>query len=102
MYFSAFLLGIGNSLIMVTSVSLEADLVGEDFESGAFVYGCMSFTDKLINGIAVRSTCCVSVHYPHGLTCGLFVIGCAGSCGPTAARGCRQRFCTGPEDHPVS
>ena len=53
MYVSAVLLGAGNSLIMVTSVSLEADLVGENFESGAFVYGAMSFTDKLSNGIAV-------------------------------------------------
>ncbi|KAF0694222.1 Aste57867_14881 [Aphanomyces stellatus] len=47
------LLGFGNSIIMVTSVCLEGDLVGEECESGAFVYGAMSFTDKISNGIAV-------------------------------------------------
>eukprot|EP00455_Lapot_gusevi_P028657 TRINITY_DN3063_c0_g3_i1.p1 TRINITY_DN3063_c0_g3~~TRINITY_DN3063_c0_g3_i1.p1 ORF type:complete len:118 (-),score=21.07 TRINITY_DN3063_c0_g3_i1:24-377(-) len=38
---------------MVTSVQLEADLVGDNTESGAFVYGALSFTDKLSNGIAI-------------------------------------------------
>lgn len=52
-YVAAFLLGFGNATIMVTSVSMEADLVGDNVESGAFVYGFLSFTDKLSNGIAV-------------------------------------------------
>ncbi|RLN74059.1 hypothetical protein BBJ28_00000370 [Nothophytophthora sp. Chile5] len=47
------LLGMGNSIIMVTSVCLEGDLVGNNIESGAFVYGAMSFTDKISNGIAI-------------------------------------------------
>ncbi|RHY22089.1 hypothetical protein DYB32_009622 [Aphanomyces invadans] len=38
---------------MVTSVCLEGDLVGDSCESGAFVYGAMSFTDKISNGVAV-------------------------------------------------
>ncbi|KAF4323931.1 hypothetical protein BBO99_00002350 [Phytophthora kernoviae] len=46
-------LGMGNSIIMVTSVCLEGDLVGNNIESGAFVYGAMSFTDKISNGIAI-------------------------------------------------
>ncbi|KAG7387973.1 Major facilitator super domain-containing protein 12 [Phytophthora boehmeriae] len=46
-------LGMGNSIIMVTSVCLEGDLVGNNVESGAFVYGAMSFTDKISNGIAI-------------------------------------------------
>ncbi|EQC25396.1 hypothetical protein SDRG_16723 [Saprolegnia diclina VS20] len=47
------LLGFGQSVVMVTSVCLEGDLVGDQNESGAFVYGAMSFTDKISNGIAV-------------------------------------------------
>jgi Na+/melibiose symporter-like transporter len=47
------LLGMGNSIIMVTSVCLTGDLVGSNVESGAFVYGAMSFTDKISNGIAI-------------------------------------------------
>ncbi|KAL3670186.1 hypothetical protein V7S43_004501 [Phytophthora oleae] len=47
------ILGMGNSIIMVTSVCLTGDLVGNNIESGAFVYGSMSFTDKISNGIAI-------------------------------------------------
>lgn len=52
-YLFSIMLGMGNSIIMVTSVCLEGDLVGNNIESGAFVYGAMSFTDKISNGIAV-------------------------------------------------
>ncbi|ETV98442.1 hypothetical protein H310_08594 [Aphanomyces invadans] len=52
-YVLSVLLGFGNSIIMVTSVCLEGDLVGDSCESGAFVYGAMSFTDKISNGVAV-------------------------------------------------
>ena len=52
-YFVAVLLGIANATLMVSSVSLEADLVGDNVESGAFIYGAMSLTDKLSNGAAV-------------------------------------------------
>ena len=80
---SSILLGAGCSTILVTSLSITADLIGihsvseeswwvlrltsPDYayesvanflvcfvqNSGAFVYGSMSFTDKLSNGIAV-------------------------------------------------
>ncbi|TDH69058.1 hypothetical protein CCR75_004916 [Bremia lactucae] len=46
-------LGMGNSIIMVTSVCLTGDLVGNNIESGAFVFGAMSFTDKISNGVAI-------------------------------------------------
>ena len=36
-YAGSVLLGIGNSILMVVSVSLECDLIGENTESGAFV-----------------------------------------------------------------
>ncbi|KAK4306623.1 hypothetical protein Pmani_021574 [Petrolisthes manimaculis] len=52
-YPMACLLGSGGSVMLVTSLSLTADLIGPNVESGAFVYGAMSFTDKLSNGIAV-------------------------------------------------
>lgn len=45
--------GIAGSIILVTSLSITADLIGEKTGSGAFVYGIMSFGDKLTNGVAV-------------------------------------------------
>ena len=47
------LLGVGSAVVTVISVSMEADLVGRNVESGAFVYGAMSFTDKLSNGLVI-------------------------------------------------
>jgi Na+/melibiose symporter-like transporter len=52
-YPAAALLGLGNATIMVCAVSLESDLVGFHIESGAFVYGSLSFTDKFSNGIVI-------------------------------------------------
>ena len=45
--------GAGSSLMLVTSLGITADLIGLNTESGAFVYGAMSFIDKLSNGVAV-------------------------------------------------
>lgn len=53
LYLVAALLGAGGSIMLVTSLSITADLIGPNVESGAFVYGAMSFTDKLSNGVAV-------------------------------------------------
>ncbi|XP_066491931.1 major facilitator superfamily domain-containing protein 12 [Tiliqua scincoides] len=52
-YGAAVLLGAGSATILVTSLSMTADLIGTNTHSGAFVYGAMSFTDKVANGIAV-------------------------------------------------
>ncbi|XP_069674356.1 major facilitator superfamily domain-containing protein 12-like isoform X2 [Periplaneta americana] len=49
----ASLLGAGSSIMLVTSLGITADLIGPNIESGAFVYGSMSFLDKLSNGLAV-------------------------------------------------
>ena len=46
-------LGVGGSIILVTSLGITADLIGDKTGSGAFVYGIMSFCDKLSNGVAV-------------------------------------------------
>ncbi|XP_042335647.1 major facilitator superfamily domain-containing protein 12 [Sceloporus undulatus] len=52
-YGAAILLGAGSATILVTSLSMTADLIGTNTHSGAFVYGAMSFTDKVSNGVAV-------------------------------------------------
>ncbi|NXK12476.1 MFS12 protein, partial [Herpetotheres cachinnans] len=52
-YGAAVLLGAGSATILVTSLSMTADLIGTNTHSGAFVYGAMSFTDKMANGLAV-------------------------------------------------
>jgi Na+/melibiose symporter-like transporter len=53
-YGSTVLLGAGGSTLLVTSLSMVADLIGPTVGSGAFVYGLMSFTDKVSNGVAVQ------------------------------------------------
>jgi hypothetical protein len=50
---SAILLGSGSTIILVCSLSFTTGLVGRNTNCGAFVFGSMSFTDKLSNGIAV-------------------------------------------------
>lgn len=52
-YGAAILLGAGSATILVMSLSMTADLIGDQTQSGAFVYGAMSFTDKVANGAAV-------------------------------------------------
>ncbi|KAJ4936825.1 hypothetical protein JOQ06_001411 [Pogonophryne albipinna] len=52
-YGAAVLLGAGSATILVISLSMTAELIGGQTQSGAFVYGAMSFTDKVANGIAV-------------------------------------------------
>ncbi len=52
-YPAAILLGAGNATLMVTTVSLEADLVGSGCPSGAFVYGSFSLLDKAGNGVLI-------------------------------------------------
>lgn len=53
MYATAIVFGVGTSLLMVTGVSFVNDLVAENLGTSAFVYGCMSFTDKLGTGAVV-------------------------------------------------
>lgn len=45
--------GFAGSIMLVTSLGITADYIGQNVDSGAFVYGAMSFTDKLCNGLAV-------------------------------------------------
>ncbi|XP_063241656.1 major facilitator superfamily domain-containing protein 12-like isoform X2 [Bacillus rossius redtenbacheri] len=52
-YAAACLLGAGSSVMLVTSLGITADFIGINTNNGAFVYGSMSFVDKLANGVAV-------------------------------------------------
>ena len=49
-YIIGVLVGFGGSAMLITSLSITAELVGNNVESSAFIYGAMSFTDKLSTG----------------------------------------------------
>ncbi|XP_020905896.1 major facilitator superfamily domain-containing protein 12 isoform X2 [Exaiptasia diaphana] len=53
-YGASILIGVGGSTLLVTALTMLADLIGENVETGAFVYGAMSFMDKMSNGIVVQ------------------------------------------------
>jgi len=46
----AFIQGLGLIIMLNTSTSLISDVIGNDAENAAFVYGMYSFMDKLMNG----------------------------------------------------
>lgn len=52
-YAMAALMGAGGSQMLITSLCLTAGLIGNDLESGAFVYGFMSLIDKASNGVII-------------------------------------------------
>lgn len=66
-YGAAVLLGAGSATILVISLSMTAELIGGQTQSGAFVYGAMSFTDKVANGIAVMII--QALHPCHTVVC---------------------------------
>lgn len=53
MYPLAMVIGAANAFVMVTTVGLESALVGADLNGCAFVYGSLSFLDKISCGIAL-------------------------------------------------
>ncbi|KAJ7365909.1 hypothetical protein OS493_002639 [Desmophyllum pertusum] len=55
-------LGFGGSTMLVTVLTMLADLIGNNVETGAFVYGAMSFLDKMSNGIAIQI---IQICYPN-------------------------------------
>ncbi|TVU48271.1 hypothetical protein EJB05_07901 [Eragrostis curvula] len=66
MYPLAMVIGAANALIMVTTVGLQSALVGEDLNGCAFVYGSLSFLDKMSCGIALF----VLESYEDTMSCG--------------------------------
>ncbi|XP_062189750.1 uncharacterized protein LOC133892813 [Phragmites australis] len=53
MYAISIIIGAANALMTVTSISMEGVLVGEDLNGCAFVYGSLSFVDKVSCGLAL-------------------------------------------------
>ncbi|KAM3604371.1 uncharacterized protein V6R79_010134 [Siganus canaliculatus] len=66
-YGAAVLLGAGSATILVISLSMTAELIGDQTQSGAFVYGAMSFTDKVANGVGVMVV--QALHPCHTISC---------------------------------
>ncbi|CAD6194361.1 unnamed protein product [Caenorhabditis auriculariae] len=54
LYALSIVIGITQAILLITSLSITADLINKNTESGAFVYGAMSFLDKLTNGVAYQ------------------------------------------------
>lgn len=49
----AIVIGLASSTILITSLAITNDMIGQNTQSGAFVFGAMSFVDKVSNGVAV-------------------------------------------------
>lgn len=68
-YGVSILLGAGSSITMVSSLCITADFIGPHTESGASVYGIVTFADKVLNGVAVMiiedMKCATSGSCPH-------------------------------------
>lgn len=48
--------GVGLAIMLNTATSLISDVIGNDAENSAFVYGCYSFFDKVANGLLLYWT----------------------------------------------
>lgn len=48
------LLGAASTIVLVSSLDITTSLIGSKTSRGAFIYGIMSFADKLSNGVAVK------------------------------------------------
>uniref|UniRef100_A0A2P2ICJ4 Major facilitator superfamily domain-containing protein 12-like n=1 Tax=Hirondellea gigas TaxID=1518452 RepID=A0A2P2ICJ4_9CRUS len=75
----AVLLGSAGSTLLITSLSITADLIANNTEGGAFVYGIMSFVDKLSNGIIIMIIQACITEDPSYYTDILFYA-CGGAC----------------------
>ncbi|XP_055945683.1 major facilitator superfamily domain-containing protein 12-like [Argiope bruennichi] len=53
LYGVAVLIGVAGSTLLIISLAFTSDLIANSTTSGAFVFGSMSFVDKLANGVAV-------------------------------------------------
>lgn len=52
-YILGFLFGAGTTTVLVQSLAITAELIGENTSTSAFVYGAMSLTDKIACGAAI-------------------------------------------------
>ncbi|KAH9621315.1 hypothetical protein KSS87_016419 [Heliosperma pusillum] len=53
MYLISIFIGIANALMMVTAAGMQSALVGQDLNGCAFVYGSLSFLDKMSCGLVL-------------------------------------------------
>ncbi|VVC35569.1 Hypothetical protein CINCED_3A011577 [Cinara cedri] len=53
LYLAAVCFGSGSAITSVLSLSVTANLIGNDTDCGAFIYSSVTFSDKLINGLAI-------------------------------------------------
>ena len=53
MYPVSFFIGASQALLLNTGITLISEVIGVKGSSGAFVFGCYSFVDKLSSGIAL-------------------------------------------------
>jgi len=61
-YIVSFFFGVGQTTTLVGAITMEADLVGTDVKSSAFVYGFISCLEKLGTGAAIISTSYLSTN----------------------------------------
>ncbi|VDD90135.1 unnamed protein product [Enterobius vermicularis] len=61
------LIGVAQTVVLVSVLAITADLINRNTESGAFVYGVMSFMDKLANGITYQLIELLNPHLYIGL-----------------------------------
>ncbi|XP_074598567.1 major facilitator superfamily domain-containing protein 12-like [Brevipalpus obovatus] len=66
-YIVVALLGASGSIILICSLGITNDLIGNNIKSGAFVIGGMSFFDKVTNGLGVMLI--QSIHPTDDATC---------------------------------
>ncbi|XP_017765977.1 PREDICTED: major facilitator superfamily domain-containing protein 12-like [Eufriesea mexicana] len=61
------ILGSAGSIMLVTSLGIIADFIGQNIDNSAITYGIMSFTDKLCNGLTVMLIQYLSswIHYKN-------------------------------------
>ncbi|KAI3873099.1 hypothetical protein MKX03_031475 [Papaver bracteatum] len=52
-YLLSVIIGVANALMTVTGISMQSVLVGKDLNGCAFVYGSLSFLDKISCGLAL-------------------------------------------------
>ncbi|VEL33746.1 unnamed protein product [Protopolystoma xenopodis] len=53
-YIASSMLGVGCTILLVTSLTMTTDLIDGNRTTSAFVFGFMSLLDKLSNGIVVQ------------------------------------------------
>lgn len=53
LYIVAVLYGIATTILIIGSLSITGDLIGPNTESSGFVFGVMSFVDKIADGVAI-------------------------------------------------